>query len=173
MSVVSMIWAWLQQNSSGLSVLLSLLGFAIVLLQIRKTRHAAEASRIAADKALRAISEIDTISDLASLKERLKVLQVSIRWSRFEVAYHEAQSLREGFHQLRNRSGFETDESLIHLQAIVTFLSKLQDNLERKMDDGSYQLPLRAISAKLSEHATELSGWMEQKRFALGGKTDV
>jgi hypothetical protein len=173
MSILRAIWMWFQTNSSGVSVILSLSGFAIVLLQLRKTRHAAEASRVASDKALRAISEIDTISDLASLKERLKVLQVSIRGSRYEVAYHEAQSLREGFHQLRSRKGFESDESRIHLQAIVTFLSKLQDNLERKIDDSTYQLPLRAISAKLSEHATELSGWMEKKRFELGGKTDV
>ena len=167
------IWNWFQINSSGLSVILSLLGFAVVFLQLRKTRRAAEASRIAADKALRAISEIDTASDLASLKERLKGLQSSIRASRFEVAYHEAQYVREGFHQLRNRKGFESEESKLELQRMVTFLRKLQDNLERKIQEVDYQLPVRAISANLSDHATKISGWIEQRRFELGGKDDV
>jgi len=173
MSLVSAIWAWLQTNSSGLSVLLSLLGFGVVLLQLSKTRHAAEASKSAADRAVRAISEVDTVSDLASLKERLKTVQISIRGTRYEVAYHEAQSLREGFHQLRNRKGFESEDSLIELQAMVTFLRKLQDHLERKIQDNEYPLPLRAISASLTDHATKLSGWMEQRRFTLGGKGDV
>lgn len=167
------IWHWFQIDSAGLGVILSLLGFLVVVLQLKKTRRAAEASKVAADRTLDAVSQIDTAFDLASLKERLKGLQSSIRASRFEIAYYEAQSLREGFHRLRNRKGFESEEGKVELQTMVTFLRKLQDQLERKIQDAEYQLPVRPISANLSDHAMKISGWIEQRRFELGGQSDV
>jgi hypothetical protein len=136
-------------------------------------RTSAEASTRATERALHTISNSETISDFASLKERLKRLQIAIRVGSYEMAHYEAQSLREGFHQLRSRRGFESDTSQITLQAMVTFLRKVQDHLEKKLQDQTYELPVLRISASLSDHATEISGWIEQKRFTLGEEKDV
>lgn len=163
------IWSWIQFNSNGLSILLSLIGFAIVWLQLRKTRDAAEAAKHATDKALRAISDTDTISDLATIRERVKKLQEALRGSRYEISLHETQSLRENLHQLRNRRGFEANERKIQIQGMVTFLRKLQDHLERNLEDSTHQVPVPSFNANLSDYATTISEWMEQMRFTLGG----
>jgi hypothetical protein len=133
----------------------------------------AEASRRATERALYAISNTETISDFASLRERLKRLQIAIRGESYEMAHYKAQSLREGFLQLRSRRGFDSETSQIALQALVTFLRKVQDHLEKKLQDQTYDLPVLRISASLSDHATEISGWIEQKRFTLGEEKDV
>jgi hypothetical protein len=166
-------WNWVQTNSSGVSIVLSVLGFGVVLLQLKKVHTSAEASRRATERALYVIANTETISDFASLRERLKRLQIAIRGESYEMAHYEAQSLREGFHQLRSRRGFDSETSQIALQAMVTFLRKVQDHLEKKLQDQTYDLPVLRISASLSDHATEISGWIEQKRFTLGEEKDV
>jgi hypothetical protein len=162
------IWTWLQTNSNGLSILLSLLGFAVVLLQLKKTQNAAESAKIATEKALQAISDGDTSSDLATIRERVKKLQVALRGERYEIAHHEAQSLREALHQLRNRKGFESDDLRTEIQGMVTFLRKLQDQLERRLSEVGYRIPLRKINVQLSDCATTLSEWIEKRRYRVG-----
>jgi hypothetical protein len=169
MDFLKAVWHLIQDNSNGLSILLSLLGFAIVLLQLRKTRGAADAAKVASNQALQAMSNSDTISNLATIRERINKVQLALRGSRYEAALIEIQTLREGLYQLRSRRGFATDERKIDIQGMVTFLSKFQDYLERHLEDSKYEVPKRDMNNKLAEYATNLSEWMERMRFISGG----
>jgi biopolymer transport protein ExbB/TolQ len=167
---------WIEVNSALIGVilsfvglLLSILGFYILWMQTRKIRSAAQAAASATEDALRAISDTDTISDLSSIRERFKKVQVALRSARFETALIEVQSLRESLHQLRNRRGFVTDESKIEIQEIVTFLRRLQTHFEKRMFDEAYQFPTPAANKALADHGAKVSEWLEKMRYLRGG----
>jgi hypothetical protein len=140
---LKILWDWIQNNSSGLSVVLSLLGFLVLWWQTKKARNAAEAARMASAKAAQAISTTATISDLATIRSELKIVQVALRGERFETALLQAQSLRERLDQLRSRVGFDADETGIQIQGMVTFLKKLHDQLENKCGNAESVLAVR------------------------------
>lgn len=162
-------WSWIQGNSSGLSILLSLAGFAVLWLQTRKARTAAEAAKLATEGAIQAISDTDTISDLATIRSGMKRVQVALHGSRYETALLQSQSLRETLNQLRTRPGFGTDQRGTRIQSMVTFLRKLQDGLERKLEEPESQVLVRPANNKLSDYTSEVSVWMEEMRFLRGG----
>lgn len=172
METLRLIWAWVQNNSSGLSILLSLAGFAFLWLQTRKARTAAEAARMATERALRAISDSDTISDLATIKSGMKGVQVALHGGRYETALLQSQSLRETLDQLRSRRGFGTDERGSRIQSMVTFFGKLQDALERRLAEPEFQVSVRPANRKLSDYTSEVSVWMEEMRFLRGGSSN-
>lgn len=163
------IWVWIQDNSSGLSILLSLAGFALLWFQTRKARTAAESARLASNRAIQAISDTDTISDLATIKSGMKRIQVALHGGRYETALLQSQSLRETLSQLRSRRSFGTDERGIQIQSMVAFLRKLQDTLERKLEEPESQVTVRPANNKLSEYTSEVSVWMEEMRYLRGG----
>jgi len=160
---------WARDDSALISIALSVVGFLVVLLQLRKTRTAAEAAKLATDRALQAISDTETISDIATIKERIKKVQVAVQGGRYEVALHESQFLRESLHQLRNRRGFDTDADKTEIQEIITFLRKIQDYFERHLQDPTFEVPARFINRGLFDQATKVSEWIEKMRFVRGG----
>lgn len=166
------IWLWIQGNSSGLSILLSLAGFALLWYQTRKARTAAESARLATDRAIRSISDTDTISDLATIKAGMKRVQVALHGARYETALLQSQSLRETLNQLRSRRGFRTDERTTQIQSMVAYLKKLQDLLERKLEEPESRVVVRPANNKLSDYTAEVSAWMEEVRFLRGGSDD-
>lgn len=172
MDTLRLIWTWVQNNSGGLSILLSLAGFALLWRQTYKARTAAESARLASDRAIRAISDTDTISDLATIKSGMKRIQVALHGSRYETALLQSQSLRETLNQLRSRRSFGTDERGIRIQSMVAYLKKLQDLLERKLEEPESHVAVRPANNKLSDYTTEVSAWMEQVRFLRGGSDD-
>src|SRR4030095_1119126 len=101
MDALAATWTWLSQNSNGIGILLSLVGFGITWYQMWKTRNAAEAAQVASNRAVQAMSDNDTIADLAMIKSELAHLQIAIREKHYEVVLLQAQPLRERFHQLR------------------------------------------------------------------------
>ena len=167
---MKILWEWIQNNSSGLSVVLSLLGFLVLWLQTKKARNAAEAARIASAKAVHAISTTVTISDLATIKSELKLIQVALRGERFETALLQAQILRERLDELRNRASFGAGEGGIEIEAVVSYLKKLHVQLEGKCENSESMLAVVRINVKLSDFTMMVSGWMEKATFPVGGQ---
>lgn len=172
MDTLRLVWNWIQTNSSGLSILLSLAGFAILWRQTWKARTAAESAKRATDHAITAMSDTDTISDLATIRTGMKGVQVALHGSRYETALLQSQSLRETLHQLRSRRGFATDDRRIQIQSMVTSLKKLQDSLEKKLEDSEFQMTVRHANNMLSDYTADVSAWMEEMRFLRGGTGD-
>jgi len=52
---------------------------------------------------------------------------------------------------------------------MVAFLRKLQDTLERKLEEPESQVTVRPANNKLSEYTSEVSVWMEEMRYLRGG----
>src|SRR5687768_15516300 len=120
------IWSWLQRNSTGIGIVLSLIGFAITWIQLARTKKAAVAAHEAAVDAKDAVARVDTVADIASAQAGIKEVQVALRGRRFETALLRSQSLREILFRLRKREGFEGEERQAVIQKMVTDLRSLQ-----------------------------------------------
>jgi hypothetical protein len=173
---LKVIWDWTQQNSNGIGVILSLFGiilslagFYLLWIQTKKAQNSADAARIATERAIRAIVESDTVADLATISSELKRVQVALHGGRFETALLQAQVLRERLYQLRSRTGFTSDEKKTQIQSMVTFLRKLQDSLEKKLEEPGFQVSVRAANGKISDCVTDISVWIEEVRFLIRG----
>ncbi|HEY6329221.1 MAG TPA: hypothetical protein VI756_07780 [Blastocatellia bacterium] len=168
-------WHWAQENSTVIGVVLSLVstlisiaGFVILWVQTKKARDAAEAAKEATQAAIQAISDTDTVSDLARVNSGLKGMQVALHGDRYETALLQAQELRERLHQLRVRRGFESEERRTQIQSMVASLRKLQDKLERKIREPEVTFSVPSANQTLADYVTEVSGWMEEVRFLRG-----
>jgi len=169
---LSATWKWMQANSSGIGILLSLLGFGITWIQLARTRSAAQAAERAASVTADAIGRRDTIADIASVIAGLKEVQLALRGNRFETALLRAQTLRESLHRLRTRVGIGIEERQVRIQKMVTDLRKLQDAMERLLADTTLPFTAAATNKVLSDAAAELSAWSEELRFDSKGASE-
>jgi hypothetical protein len=166
-------WVWVQRNSSGLSVVLSLVGFAITWLQLARTRNAAISAQEASDAALRAVGRTDTISDLAALQAGYREVQVALRGKRYETALLRAQILRDSLARVRTREPLATSDRQLRIQKMVTDLRKLQDSMEHLLEsDGSTDFSAAVANKSLSDATAEVNSWMEELRFTTEGHID-
>src|SRR5687768_11687616 len=120
---------WLRSNVT-LDTILTLLGFLIAIIEIRRTKRAVLASKEATNRTIQLLSDRSTISDLATIIIVLRETQTALRGNRYEAAVLRLQDLREKLHELRHREGFTSDDRLTEIQSMVFSLSKLQDTLE-------------------------------------------
>jgi len=164
-------WSFLEKHSNGVSIILSIVGFAIVWLQLRKTAGAAEAAARASKAAIEAIGHADTISDVSAVQAGLREVQVALRGKRYEAALLRAQVLRESLARLRSRKGFEGDERQGRIQKVITDLRILQDKMERVLEDSSGEFSAAVANKTLADAATEMSSFIEELRFQLKGES--
>jgi hypothetical protein len=172
------LWQWIQDNSTGIGVVLSLVsvilttvGFLILWIQTKKIQNSALAAAGATKDALSAIASTDTISDLSSVRERMKSVQVAIRADGFQIAAIEIQYLRESLSQLRRRRGFPVERHA-DIQTMLEFLSKTLLSLERRMVIPKTPIRRVSINYELARHAVRISEWMEEMRNNPGGLSD-
>lgn len=163
------IWKWVDKNSGILSIILSLIGFIILVIQTRKAQNATEAARSATEKVIRTMSYIDTISDLARIRSEMNNIQAALRGERYETTLLRVQTSREELFQLRNRIGFESDSKRNQVQLMVTFLKRLQNDLEKKLDDSEFPLSVSDMNIGLSDHSATVSQWAEEMKLLQGG----
>lgn len=168
------LWAYFQRNSSGISVVLSTLGFGVTWWQLARTRKVAAAARDAAKLALDSVGRADTLSDIATVQSGFHEVQVALRGGRYETALLRSQHLREILAKVRTRNGFEDEKRQIRMQKIVTDLRKLQDVMEGILAEPEKGESFSATAANkiLGNAAAELATWIEQLRYVSGGRND-
>jgi signal transduction histidine kinase len=163
------VWDWIQQNSSGISILLSLAGFLILIIQAVRTRRAAEAASSAAEASRQTLLHATTVADLAGARGLIETIQYALRWSRWETALIHAQELRNNMTRIRGRSELSSEETQTQIQEMVTQLVKLHESLERKLVDANSALDTARVCTRLATHATTITAWAEKARTATEG----
>jgi hypothetical protein len=156
---------WLRSNVT-LDTILTLLGFLIAIIEIRRTKSAVMASKEATDRTIQLLSDRSTISDLATIIIVLRETQTALRGSRHEAALLRLQDLREKLYELRNREGFKSEERLTEIQGMVFSLRKLQDTLEQSLSTSSpSKVSVRRSNSLLSDYGVQISGWREEMHY--------
>jgi hypothetical protein len=168
---VSRLWLWVLANSNGLSIVLSLVGFAILIVQVTLTKRAASAAKEAALSAVSGVEGIETVSDLAQISMGFSKVQVALRGSRWEAALIEVQVIRERLQKLRKRGGFSDEEKSAEIQKMVLFLKKTQDSLERHIATSEEKPVVPKLNSGIADHSSTVAQWAEAVRFVKESST--
>lgn len=138
-------------NAASLAgLVVSLLGLGFAILQLRKLRGETRAAREAAEAAERAVRRDWTISDLASLRERIEALKDAHRRGDRDRAFACYRDVKSALTDVELRYPNLTDDLLDRIRTALSALTEM----ERYADSIEGSLPLE----QLSEFNQTLSG---------------
>ena len=121
---------------------ISLLGLGFAILQLRKLRGETRAARDAAEAAEQAVRRDQTISDLASLREKIEGLKEAHRRGDRDRAFTGYRDVKSSLTNIELRHPNLTDNLL---ERIRTALSAITE-MERYTDGIEGELPLERVS---------------------------
>jgi hypothetical protein len=151
---------------------LSLIGVAIAIWQIRKTLRVAEAAQRAAEETQRAITRSVLLTDLSTCTTALEELKALIRGKRVEAALLRVTDLNTQLTQLQSLHGASPSEPLDFAQ-ILTQLSILRELLERKLNEEKVVVNPVQVNTVLSSISDQLNSWIgKQKYLGSRGESD-
>ncbi len=147
-------------------MILTVIGFLITLIELRRTKNAVNASKKATEHTMQLLSDRSTISDIAVILVSLRETQTALRGGRYEAAVIRLQDVRDKLFGLRNRDGFKNDDRLQQIQEMIFALKKAQDSIEiylSQPDKGKIQIARH--NNQLAEFTSLLSGWNNEMQY--------
>ena len=158
--MIDTIKTWIQSN---IELILTILGFLLTLIELRRTKSAVEATKNATEGTIQLLTERTTISDIAVILISMRETQTALRGNRFEAALIRIQDLREKLFALRSRDGFKSDDRLQNIQEMVFALKKMQDSIESYLSaPEKYKIHVPRYNNQLAEFTGLLSSWREE-----------
>lgn len=129
-------------TASLAGLVVSLLGLGFAILQLRKLRGETRAAREASESAERAVRRDQTISDLASLREKIEGLKDAHRRGDRRGAFIGYRDVRSGFVSIELRHPDLTDGLREQIRDALSAIT----NMERYTDSIEGALPLEQVS---------------------------
>ncbi len=146
----------------GLNTVLAIVGLVIIVVQARRATSAAVAARTAAESARDEVAERVTIEDVSAIMNELSEVQTALRGDQKETALHRLSSALTRLNRLRSRRGFHDDERRAAIQTIVFDLARVEERLEKRLEDGDTPLSVAKTNSSIAKHSRELADWCEQ-----------
>jgi hypothetical protein len=154
---------WLLSN---IELILTILGFVLTLIELRRTRSAVNASKRATERTIRLLSDRSTISDISIILMSMREAQTALRGSRYESALLRLQDLRERLYGLRSRDGFTNEKRLEDIQTIVFSLKKMQAGLELYLSNPvEVRVSVARYNSQLGDFASQLATWHDEMYY--------
>ena len=144
--------------------LLSVIGVAIALFQLSRTRRAAEAAQEAASASRQAFARALLGSDVARCAGMIEEIKTLIRLNRLESTRLRVSDLMNLLLQLR-----QIPESRFNFQPVLVQLGVLRDLLEAKLTDEQSRFEASRALKTLAQISDEVNGWLGHVRFAEQG----
>ena len=116
--------------SGALELVLSIVGFAIAIWQIVKTRSAAEAARISAQAAVEAIRHMHAVTTLHDIAGRTRNLVELLRAKKLAAAASAAFELRDAVSRLPNPTAITGAGSAVAWSDVLLEVDALHERLE-------------------------------------------
>lgn len=116
---------------------LSLIGVIIALVQISKTRRAAEAAKNASIQTQKAISRNLLISDISICLKHNEEVIFCLRDEKYELALVRINDLISQLNQIQESVEISNQNSQINLQEILFELTKIRNKFREKLGDSS------------------------------------
>ena len=130
--------------------LLSLIGVIIALVQISKTRRAAEAAKDAALQTQKDISHNLSISDVSTCLKHLEEIKSFARYEKYEAAQIRSGDLISQLIQIQEILSSSNQAHQIEFDKIISQLSQLRSKFEKKLADSSVKIDNTAVNEQLS-----------------------
>lgn len=152
--------------------LVTVVGFIATLMNVRKSRHAAEAAREAADEVRRRISTFETVRVLASAVVHLRALQSDQRSGRLDGLPGKYSEIRGLLIGVRERAAGLSDQQRTSVQATISLLAKTEHDLDRALAaKGTWENMVRT-NRLLSERTDELLKLSHELEHSALGASD-
>jgi len=131
--------------------LLSLLGLAFVILQIRRTRQVAEAARSAALNTRIDLQKNVLLAEISGCIRLIEQVKSYTREGNFEGALLRITDLRTQLCELRNINGQTEASKQIPFKDILTQLFIISDEFENRVQNSEYELVTTKINKILTK----------------------
>jgi hypothetical protein len=157
---------------SVLGLIISILGFAYTVVQVKRSRTSADQARDAVARMQKAIVHIDTVKELAEVLANLGEIKRHIRIEKLTFSPELCSSAYGKLRKLQTASDDLSDEQRDVLAGVI---AKLID-LERRMNVvvlGSGKLTNEAnLLTMLSEEEGRLNGLLTRIQRRIGGENE-
>jgi hypothetical protein len=151
---------FIYDNAAFLDLLVSMLGFAVLLwlgLEIRSATLTAKAATIDSRKALQ---KNLMFLDFSLCIDRIEEILGLLRSKRYEAALIRVTDLNAQLLQLRNEYDISSEDSGAKLSNMLSQLAILRRGLEEKIEDPEMPLNTLKMNDKLSEISDRLNDWI-------------
>ena len=163
--------AWLNAFSVG-GTILSLLGLAVAIFQIVKTRRAAEAAKLAAQQAQQSIARTVFLVDVTNCAAQLDEIKALLRARRYEAALLRVTDVTAAVTQLRGMTRTHAKQPLNFKQAL-TQLGILRDLLELRLHEENTPINPVKINEILSGIADSLNRWIGSNKYLAAAEDNA
>lgn len=167
---------WWQNALQAIGIagsVLSAVGVYIALRQIRRTREAADAARLAIEATRLEISSNVLLADVTTCTRVVEEIKTLMRSRKYESALLRVTDLNALIIQLQSLSTAIGEKPDQRSREALTSLSVLRDLLEQKLDNDDIAVETAKVNAELSQIADRLGHWIGRKKFKpVGGGHD-
>lgn len=146
-----------------IGTILTLVGLAIAIIQIRKTTRSAEAAKTAAEAARAGMRANVILADLGQCTAIVDELRVLVQANRYDAALLRAQDLTKSLIQLREI--FRQHGRTYDFRPIVTDAGIVRGLIGRKLRDGRTRFDREDVLRTLAEWSDELHGLVGEATY--------
>jgi hypothetical protein len=147
--------------------LLSLIGVIIALIQIYKTRRAAEAAKDASIQTQKAISRNLLLSDVSICTRNIEEIKQFVRIERYEAALIRVTDLISQLIQIREMLDRAKQVYQIEFEERLSQLSIIRKDFEKKLAKSSVKINAVQINSQLAEISDELNKLIGETKIAV------
>ncbi len=146
---------------------LSLIGVIIALVQINKTRRAAEAAKDASLQTQKAISRNLLLSDVPNCTRNIEEIKYFARNEKYESALIRVTDLVSQLIQLRETLESSNQSHQIEFEERLSQLVFIRVNFEKKLNKNSVKINIVQVNSQLSEISDELNKLIGKVKLAI------
>lgn len=147
--------------------LLSLIGVIIAIVQIRKTRRAAEAAKDASLQAQRTISRNLLLSDVPTCTRNLEQIKQFVRDEKYESSQLRIGDLILELIQIQEILKSSNQVYQFEFEEILSQLSIIRENFEKKLAKSSVKIDAVQVNSQLSKISDDLNKLIGEAKLAI------
>lgn len=146
---------------------LSLIGVIIALVQIYKTRRAAEIAKDAVLETQKAISRNLLLSDVSICVKYIEEIRLYVRDERYELAQIRVNDLNSHFIQIQSLLKRSNQIHQIDFDEILFKLSNIRSMFEKKLTKSSVKINIAVVNSQLALISDDLNKLIGETKFAI------
>lgn len=150
------------------SLLVALVGFAITIVNVLKSKRASEVASESAARVREDLKRMETVSDFSAVLislEDIKRLHRDNAWQHLPERY---SSLRKTLIAIRGDQHNLSDEDKSVIQSAITKLSTLEYNLDKHLHSNEYTIDVPKVNSIVTRQIDQLHAVLVRLRDEVG-----
>lgn len=153
--------------ASILDVLVTIIGFIVTIINVIRSRRAAELAKDSVEYAISSIKKFETVVDISSVIGMLEEIKRSHRSNQWAILPDRYATLRKTLINIRESRDLSDKHSTV-IQGTIVNLTDMEKAVEKSLPDVPPNMHIR-FNALLSEHVDALAGVLAELKFSESG----